>query len=101
MAADFHGSWDFLIHSFSAGLAFYLALTGALTAWFLYIKNPHIPSIIHSKLKLLVNLLEENDGSDFIFYPQIEKKTTCPILGICFINRVSTVEVKSKLGTFK
>ena len=59
MTADFHGSWNFLIHSFSAGLAFYLALTGALTAWFLYIKNPHIPSIIHSKLKLLVNLLEE------------------------------------------
>ena len=49
----------------------------------------------------LKNLLEENDGSDFIFYPQIEKKTICPILGICFINRVSTVEVKSKLGTFK
>ena len=59
MATDFHGSWDFLIHSFSAGLAFYLTLTGALTAWFLYIKNPHIPSIIHSKLKLLINLLEE------------------------------------------
>jgi len=49
----------------------------------------------------MYNLLEENDGSDFIFYPQIEKKTTCPILGICFINRVSTVEVKAKLGTFK
>ena len=49
----------------------------------------------------MYNLLEANDGSDFIFYPQIEKKTTCPILGICFINRVSTVEVKSKLGTFK
>ena len=49
----------------------------------------------------MYNLLEENDGADFIFYPQIEKKITCPILGICLINRVSTVEVKSKLGTFK
>lgn len=49
----------------------------------------------------MYNLLEENDGFDFIFYPQIEKKTTCPILGICLINRVSTVEVKAKLGTFK
>lgn len=59
MAPDFHGSFDFLIHSFSAGLAFYLALAGVLTAWFLYIKKPHIPAIINSKLKFLVNLLEE------------------------------------------
>ena len=49
----------------------------------------------------MYNLLEENDGSDFIFYPQIERKTVCPILGICIINRVSIVEVKAKLGTFK
>ena len=76
MAADFHGSWDFLIHSFSAGLAFYLALTGALTAWFLYIKNPHIPSIIHSKLKLFVNLLEEKYYFDKLWmfvFPSIGK----------------------------
>lgn len=59
MAPDFHGSFDFLIHSFSAGLAFYLALAGVLTAWFLYIKKPHIPALINSKLKFLVNLLEE------------------------------------------
>jgi hypothetical protein len=49
----------------------------------------------------MYNLLEENDGYDFIFYPQIEKKTTCPILGICLINRGFNVEVKAKLGTFK
>jgi len=49
----------------------------------------------------MYNLLEENDGADFIFYPQVEKKTTCPILGICLLTRVSTVEVKAKLGTFK
>ena len=59
MAPDFHGSFDFLIHSFSAGLAFYLALAGVFTAWFLYIKKPYIPAIINSKLKFLVNLLEE------------------------------------------
>ena len=76
MAIDFHGSWDFLIHSFSAGLAFYLALAGTLTAWFLYIKYPHIPSIIHSKLKLLVNLLEEKYYFDKLWmsvFPSIGK----------------------------
>ena len=59
MTPDFHGSFDFLMHSFSAGLAFYLAFAGVLTAWFLYIKKPHIPALINSKLKLLVHLLEE------------------------------------------
>ena len=59
MTPDFHGSFDFLMHSFSAGLAFYLALAGVLTAWFLYIKKPHIPALINSKLRFLVHLLEE------------------------------------------
>lgn len=49
----------------------------------------------------MYNLLESNDGSDFVFYPQVEKKTTCPVLGICLINKITTVEVKAKLGTFK
>ena len=49
----------------------------------------------------MFNLLEENDDADFIFYPQVEKKNVCPILGICLINCISTVEVKAKLGTFK
>ena len=49
----------------------------------------------------MYRLLEENDDADFIFYPQVEQKNVCPILGICLINRISTVEVKAKLGTFK
>ena len=59
MAPAFHGSWDFLVHSFSAGLAFYLALAGFLTAWYLYIKQPHIPAMIKAKLSAIVTLLEE------------------------------------------
>ena len=49
----------------------------------------------------MYNLLEQNDGADFIFYPQTEKKITCPIIGICLINKITTVEVKARLGTFK
>ena len=73
MAPDFHGSFDFLIHSFSAGLAFYLALAGVLTAWFLYIKKPHIPAIINSKLKFLVNLLEEKYYFDKLWMSVLPK----------------------------
>lgn len=49
----------------------------------------------------LYNLLEDNDDTDFIFYPQVEKKVICPIIGICLINKITTVKVKSRLGTFK
>lgn len=49
----------------------------------------------------MYNLLDRNDGADFIFYPQVEKKSTCPVLGICLINKITDVEVKAKLGTFK
>jgi len=49
----------------------------------------------------MYNLLEENDDADFIFYPQTEKKVICPIIGICLINKITTVKVKSRLGTFK
>ena len=49
----------------------------------------------------MYKLLDSNDGTDFIFYPQVEKKNTCPILGICILNKITNVEVKAKLGTFK
>ena len=49
----------------------------------------------------MYNLLENNDDADFIFYPQIEKKTICPIIGICLINKITTVNVKARTGTFK
>tara|TARA_Y100000589_G_scaffold144019_1_gene137485 strand:- start:342 stop:575 length:234 start_codon:yes stop_codon:yes gene_type:complete len=48
----------------------------------------------------MYNLLEDNDDADFIFYLQVEKKTICPIIGICLINKITTVEVKAKMGTF-
>jgi NADH-quinone oxidoreductase subunit L len=59
MAKDFHGSWDFLIHSFSASLAFYLALLGFVLAWFLYIHRPELPSKIMIKFNSLFKFLEQ------------------------------------------
>ncbi|GIS08843.1 MAG: hypothetical protein CM15mP112_09550 [Flavobacteriales bacterium] len=45
--------------------------------------------------------MDNNPGTDFIFYPQTEKKLICPVLGICLINSITTVRVTSRLGTFK
>lgn len=49
----------------------------------------------------MYDLLSYNEGADFIFYPRIEKKTICPVIGICFINKITTVKVQSRMGTFK
>ena len=49
----------------------------------------------------MYELLDNNSSGDFVFYPQINKKTTCPILGVCLITRITKVDVKARVGTFK
>jgi len=49
----------------------------------------------------MYNLLEANEDADFIFYPKVDKTTICPIIGICLLTKITKVEVKAKLGTFK
>jgi NADH-quinone oxidoreductase subunit L len=58
MGEEFHGSWEFLKHSFVTGPAFYLAAAGVFTAWFLYLKRPEIPAKIADKFSAIYNLLD-------------------------------------------
>ena len=58
LGAAFHGSWAFLLHSFTASAAFYLAAGGVLVAWFLYLKRPDIPASIREKASGLYTLLD-------------------------------------------
>ena len=58
LAADFHGAWGFLLHSFTASSAFYLAAAGVVVAWFLYIKRPDFPETIAARAAGLHGLLE-------------------------------------------
>ncbi len=44
---EFSGVWAFTLHAFKAPPV-YLALLGVITAWWLYIKNPHLPAKIKS-----------------------------------------------------
>jgi len=76
MKKDFHGSWDFLMHSFSASFAFYLALLGFVLAWFLYILRPELPSKFIIKFKGLLTLLEQKYYFDKLWmsaFPYIGK----------------------------
>jgi len=63
MAEEFHGIGGMLLHSLTS-LPFWLALSGAGTAWFLYIKRPELPAVIKARFSLVSMILEEKYGFD-------------------------------------
>ncbi|MGY8794421.1 MAG: NADH-quinone oxidoreductase subunit L, partial [Woeseiales bacterium] len=67
LGATFHGSWEFILHAMTAGPAVYLALAGAITAWFLYLKRPDIPAAIGARTAGLYNVLERKYYFDDLY----------------------------------
>jgi NADH-quinone oxidoreductase subunit L len=63
MAHEFHGVFGMMAHGVTT-LPFWLALSGAATAWFLYIKRPDLPAVIKQKSGILATILEEKYGFD-------------------------------------
>jgi NADH-quinone oxidoreductase subunit L len=57
MAHAWHGSLGLLQHAVQTPV-FWLAASGVITAWFLYLKRPDIPEQIKDKLSGLYNLLD-------------------------------------------
>ncbi|MGK0298992.1 MAG: NADH-quinone oxidoreductase subunit L [Gammaproteobacteria bacterium] len=53
---DYHGVWAFTMHAFQAAPV-YLALSGVLVAWLLYIKYPHVPALISKKFNWIYQVL--------------------------------------------
>jgi NADH-quinone oxidoreductase subunit L len=53
---DYHGVWAFTLHAFQAAPV-YLAFAGVLVAWLLYIRFPHIPGILVSRLDWIYQVL--------------------------------------------
>jgi NADH-quinone oxidoreductase subunit L len=56
-AEEFHGPIAMALHAFST-LPFWLALGGAVSAWYMYLINPAVPAAIGRALKPVVTLLE-------------------------------------------
>jgi len=56
LAAEFHGSLGYVLHAFSAPVP-YLALAGALVAWYLYLRKPGLADTIRMRLSGLYTLL--------------------------------------------
>ena len=63
MAEEFHGVLGMMMHGVTT-LPFWLALSGAATAWFLYIVRPDLPAVIKKKSGVLATILEEKYGFD-------------------------------------
>ncbi|HTY04764.1 MAG TPA: NADH-quinone oxidoreductase subunit L [Rhodocyclaceae bacterium] len=63
MAHEFQGVVPMILHGLMS-LPFWLALAGAVTAWFLYIKRPDLPAVIKQKFSLASFILEEKYGFD-------------------------------------
>jgi NADH-quinone oxidoreductase subunit L len=60
---NYHGVFGFIGHGLMQ-LPFWLAVAGAGTAWFLYLKRPDIPGIIADRLKLVYRVLLDKYGFD-------------------------------------
>ena len=63
MAQEYHGVINMMLHGLTS-LPFWLALAGAVTAWYLYIVNPALPGVLRQKFSFLVNILMEKYGCD-------------------------------------
>ena len=66
MAADYHGVWGFMLHGISA-LPFWLALGGAVLAWYLYTVRTDLPRRIAMKFGVLYVIVERKYGFDELY----------------------------------
>ena len=55
---EFHGSAAFVLHAITHPGALYLAIAGALTAWYLYLKRPDLPALIRQRLSAVYLVLD-------------------------------------------
>jgi NADH-quinone oxidoreductase subunit L len=58
LGEEFHGSGAFVVHALTHPGALYLALAGALVAWFLYLRRPELPGTIREKLAPVYRVLD-------------------------------------------
>ncbi|QRR32985.1 NADH-quinone oxidoreductase subunit L [Hydrogenophaga sp. YM1] len=63
-AEEFHGAWAMATHAFSTA-PLYLALAGAVSAWYCYLINPAVPAAIARALRPIVVILENKYYMDW------------------------------------
>jgi NADH-quinone oxidoreductase subunit L len=63
MAQEYHGVFAMMLHGVTAP-PFWLALAGAATAWYLYIRQPQLPAEIRARFSTVTFILEKKYGFD-------------------------------------
>jgi NADH-quinone oxidoreductase subunit L len=58
MREEFHGPWAMALHALTT-LPFWLALAGAGSAWFFYMKRPDIPAAIKRRFEIIYTVLDQ------------------------------------------
>ena len=66
LTEEFHGVTSMMLHGVTA-LPFWLALAGAVTAWYLYIVRPDLPKVIAGKFGVVYALVERKYGFDELY----------------------------------
>jgi NADH-quinone oxidoreductase subunit L len=70
MGEEFHGAGAMVMHSL-ASVPLWLAVGGAVLAWFLYIKRPDLPAVIKARSGWIATLLDNkyyfDDFNDWFF----------------------------------
>ncbi len=65
LAKEFHGAFAMGLHAFT-GAPFWLALSGVVVAWYLYLVNPALPDAIVARTRWLYRLLDNKYYMDRI-----------------------------------
>ena len=63
LGENYHGAVAFVLHGFKTP-ALYLALAGAVSAWYIYLKNPSVADWFAKKFSFVHRLLENKYGFD-------------------------------------
>ena len=66
LGETYHGVWGFVLHGIQ-GPAFWLAMAGLFSAWFIYMKRPQIADMAEQKLSLVHKLLENKYFMDDLY----------------------------------
>ncbi len=64
--AEFHGVWNFILHSVKTP-PFYLMLAGVFLAWYAYLFRPRVPAMIVARMLWLHRLLLNKYGFDQLY----------------------------------
>jgi len=76
LASHWHGWVAYGLHAFTTA-PFWLAVAGAVVAWYCYLVNPAVPQAIHAKLSGINKILENKYYVDWINEQIIARGTRC------------------------